>query len=142
MATQLEMTKKNKWPDKGEAEAQVYVAGDTFIFSTTTQGTLFTMPGVACMLDEIIVQPETAWVSNDIGIFFDDSGGNVLMEIKGLQSGLGQTTNALVQKVGRLLAAGGIIRINHWGTPTAGACKVWIKYRPYTDAMNPMGGLM
>lgn len=142
MATQLEMTKKHKWPDKGEAEAQLYMAGDTFAYGVTTQSTLFTMPGVACMLEEIIVQPETAFVSNDIGIFFDDSGGNVLMKIAGLQSGLGQTTNALVHKVGRLLAAGGIIRVNHTGTPTAGAAKVWVVYRALTDAMNPMGGLM
>jgi hypothetical protein len=141
MATTIENLKQSKWPHKEQAEGTVFTVSDTFAFGVTTQSTLFTMPENS-MLMELIVQPETAWVSNDIGIFFDDSGSNVLMEIKGLQSGLGQTTTALSKKMNRNFTASTAIRVNHWGTPTAGACKVWAVYRLNTNVPNPMGGNM
>ena len=141
MATTIENLKQSKWPHKEQAESGVYMVSDTFAYGVTTQSTLFTLPANSMLL-ELIVQPETAWISNDITIFFDDSGGNVLLYLGGLQSGLGQTTNSISHKINRNFTANTAIRVNHTGTPTAGACKVWAIYRLDSNKPNPMGGNM
>ena len=131
------LPKSTGYPHKEEAEASVYVIkSDSFIHSTTSNTAVFKLPP-NCVLVELALQPNTAW-NADAVVEFTDSSGNRLMRVAGLVSGLGQTTQPIVQKLYREFSAQAEIWVVITGVPTAGAAHVWAMYRTHSNVVNPL----
>ena len=138
MAQFLKKPKSTGYPHKEEAEASVYVAqSDSVIYSSVTAVTLFKMPANTLLI-ELAIKPTTAWESNDIDLTISDSAGNRLMYVGGLQSGLGQITQPIVQKLYREFTAEASVMLSMNGTPTAGSLEVWAMYRVLSNKQNPL----